>query len=181
MVRTQSFKKPRDRAKDNNAIANITEWKSVIIDELVNDDDIGKLLHYNTEDALFKEPLSDEQKRDLYDSKIFGYRYNPKIVDEASQFITVGISRFAPSEGFRRISDQFTDGFIYFYILVNQQNMKMLTGYRQDLIADSVHRLFHNNEKIGIGNLKWANLVETWEHNSKLGGYTIGFRVTDFT
>lgn len=170
----------RSHTKNNNIIRNITTWKQIIMDEIIQDDVLSKLLHYNSPNALRQEDLNSEEKRKLYQSKVFGYRYNPQVVEESTQFITVGISRFAPVEGFRTISNRYIAGYIYFYILVNNQNMKMESGYRQDLIADRLHNLFHENEDIGIGTLKFDNLIENWEHNNTLGGYILGYKVTDF-
>lgn len=181
MVELHSLTEPRKTKAEKNAISRITEWKSVIIDAIMNDDELTKLLHYDTTDASFRPNLTDEERRNLYNTKIFGYRYNPEIVDEATQFLTIGVSRFAPREGFRKVYENYTDGFIYFYVVVNQQNMELENGYRQDLMVNRLHELFHDNRFIGLGNLKWANLVENWEHDNKLGGYALGFRVTELT
>lgn len=180
MVKSKSLQNRKRSSDDNNIVKNITFWKHIILDKLVQDDELAKLLHYSSQDALRKSDLTGEQKISLYNDKVFGYRYNPKIIDEAEQYVTVGVSRFAPQEGFRTISDKYISGYIYFYILVNNQNMKMETGYRQDLIANRVHSLFHGNREIGIGKLQFDSLVENWEHNNKLGGYILGFKVTDF-
>lgn len=180
MVKSKSLSYRNRTSEDNNIVKNITFWKQMILDRMISDEVLAKLLYHNSQDALRRPDLTEEEKHSLYNNKVFGYRYNPKIVEEAEQYITVGISRFAPTEGFRTVSDKYISGYIFFYILVNNQNMKMETGYRQDLLADRVHSLFHGDREIGIGKLKFDSLVENWEHNNKLGGYTLGFKVTDY-
>lgn len=180
MVKSKSLSNRRSTGTHSNVIKNITLWKQIIIDTIISDDELAKLLYHNSKNATSLPNLTDEEKGKLHGTNVFGYRYNPTIQDQADQIITVGMSKFAKQEGWKSISSTFIAGYIFIYILVNNKNMDMENGYRQDLIADRVHSLFHGNPEIGIGKLEFDNMIENWEHNNKFGGYVMGFRVVDY-
>lgn len=170
----------RKKAVNNNSIKNISKWKNYIMTRIVEDDELTKLLVHNTPDSIFRESVSEEKRESLINNQIFGYRYNSEIITEAKSIISISMSGFVPQEGFRQFSDDYLMGNIYFYILVDTSIMETDTGYRQDLIAARIYELFQGNTSLGIGELKMETFIENWEHNNKLGGYTIGFGTVDF-
>lgn len=157
-----------------------SEWKEKIMEVLAMDDELAKLLHYPSNDVLAREPLNEDQKLDLVNKNIFGVRYIPEVVEEQKSFISIGMSGFVPQESFRQFSQRYVMGYIYFYILVDSQIMKTDSGYRQDLILSRVYDLFQDELFFGYGKIQIGNMTELWEHDSKLGGYTLMFRVEDF-
>ena len=164
----------------NGSIMQITRWKQKMMEVLCQDDQISKLLNYNTGDALTQNPLSEDQKYDLVNKKIFGVRYNPDVVQEQSSFITLGISGFVPEESFRQFSQRLVMGYLYFNILVDHSLMHIDEGYRQDLLLQRVYDLFQGSDFFGMGELQEGNLTELWEQNNKYGGYVLMFKVVDF-
>lgn len=170
----------RKKRENNNSIKNITRWKQSILAKLIEDDDLAKLLTYQSEDALSLPSPTNKQRESLVNDCVKGYRFIPTIAEEAKSWISISTSRFAPQEGFRQFSDDYLMGFIFFYILVDTAVMETETGYRQDLIAERIHSLFQESRDFGLGELRLESFVENWEHNNRFGGYVMGFRTVDF-
>jgi len=177
----KSQRRPVDNSVENNgAIMKLSLWKNNMIEKLIKDDDLTKLLYYNSEDALFKDNLTKEQRESLVNSRIKGYRYIPEVVKEASSYISMSVANFVPQEGFRQFSDDYVMGYLTFYILVDVSLMDTETGYRNDLIASRIYSMFQNSRDFGIGELRLETMLELWTQNNKFGGYTMGFRIVDF-
>lgn len=163
-----------------SSLMRITDWKQKIMENLCMDDELSKLLEYNSTDALSRKPLNENQKLDLVNKNIFGIRYVPEVVEEQKSFISLGLSGFVPQESFRQFSERYVMGYIYFYILCDTQIMQIDEGYRQDLILARVYDLFQDKDYFGVGKIQEGNMTELWEQNNKLGGYVLMFKVTDF-
>lgn len=148
--------------------------------KLIEDDELAKLLVYNSPDCLSKPSVTDDVRESLVNKQIFGYRYIPEVAQETKSYISMSTSNFVPQEGYRQFSDDYLMGFIFFYILVDSAVIETETGYRQDLIAARVYEIFQEREGLGIGKTRMESFVENWEQNNKFGGYTIGFRTVDF-
>ena len=170
----------RKKASNSNSIASLTKWKQRILGMMIEDEELVKLLYYNTPDCLDKPSVSEDKRNALINSQVYGYRFNPMVVEVAKSWISLSMSNFVPQEGFRQFSDDYLMGFIYFYILVDTSIMATDTGYRQDLIASRIYNIFQGDTNLGIGELRMETMIENWEHNNKLGGYIIGFQTTDF-
>lgn len=164
----------------NGSIMQITKWKQKMMEVLCQDDQIAKLLNYDTVDALTQKNLDEDQKYNLVDKRIFGVRYNPNVVQEQGSFITLSISGFVPEESFRQFSQRLVMGYLYFNILVDHSLMQVDEGYRQDLLLQRVYDLFQDSNFFGIGKLQEGNLTELWEQDNKYGGYVLMFQVVDF-
>lgn len=147
---------------------------------MAEDEDLAKLLIHQTPDCLNKKAPSEDQRYDLINSQIFGYRFVPEIAEDAKSWISLSMSNFVPEESFRHFSDVYMMGNIYFYILVDTSIMETETGYRQDLILARIYELFNYRKDLGIGVLRMEQMIENWEHNNKFGGYTIGFQTVEF-
>ena len=160
-------------------IMKITDWKQRAIELLIQDEELCKLLKYDTEDALSKPNLTEDEKLELIDSRIFGYRYNPKPVDEQGSFVSMAISNWVPQESFRQFSDDYIMGDLYFYILVDVQILKTDTGYRHDLILARIYDIFQESRFFGMGELKLEVCLDLWQQNNNFGGYTVGFKITE--
>lgn len=170
----------RKRSSENNSIKNITKWKQYILDVIAKDDELAKLLSYQTPDCLFRDSVSEDDKYALINKQVFGYRFIPEVAEDAKSWISLSMSNFVPQEGYRQFSDGYLMGYIYFYVLVDTAIMETETGYRQDLIAARIYELFNQNTELGVGQLKLQTFIENWEHNNKLGGYTMGFMTVEF-
>ncbi|MBO1087248.1 hypothetical protein [Enterococcus mundtii] len=171
-------KEPR-RRNFNHGIMRFTDWKQTAIDLMVNDDKLTKLLRYDTPDVLQRTSLSTDERLELVNKRIFGFRYNPQPVNETGSFIGMGLSNFVPQEGFRQFSDDYIMGYLYLYILVDTEIMITDTGYRQDLILNRIYEIFQECRGFGLGELRLETCLELWQHNNKFGGYSAGFRIVE--
>lgn len=168
------------RVKKINGVSNFTKWKQQIMEMLINDDELAKLLFYKEEDCLSKPAPNEDERESLINDQIFGYRYVPKVAEEQKSYVSLGLSNFVPQEGFRQFSDDYVQGYLYFYILVDTAIINTDTGYRNDLILGRIYSLFQANKNIvGMGELRLEACTELWQHGNKFGGYTVGFRVVD--
>lgn len=165
---------------NNNTIKNITKWKQYILEKIIEDDELCKLLTYNSEDCLDLPAPTGEARHMLINNQVYGYRYIPTVAKEANSWISMSISNFVPQESFRQFSDDYLMGFLYFYILVDTAIMSTDTGYRQDLIASRIYEIFQGEKTFGVGEARMETMIENWEHNNKFGGYTLGFKVVEF-
>jgi hypothetical protein len=174
--------KPQRKRRNKNyprGIMKIGEWKQRAMELLLADDELVKLLKYDTPDALLKDNLTEEERFELIDKSIIGHRYNPKPVSEQKSFITMGLSNWVPQESFRQFSDDYIMGYFYFYILVDVQIMKTDTGYRHDLILSRIYDIFQESRFFGMGELKMETCIDLWEQNNSFGGYTVGFKIME--
>lgn len=178
--------KPR---KHISALAMMGTWKQRMLEKIVMDDDVSKLLWYNTADALSREDLTDDQKYQLATAgdsrrRVYPTRYRPDVVSDQQSFIGLGISGFTPQEAFapyRTVADRYVMGYLYFYILVDDSIMDCDEGQRQDLLLQRIYDLFQDSSDFGMGRISVGNLTEAWEQNNKFGGYVLMMKVIDFT
>lgn len=178
MARIQKHQRMSD--KDNNTIKNITKWKQYIMNKMVEDDELCKLLLYRRPDCLDMPSPKQEERYSLINNQVYGYRFIPTIAQEANSWVSMSISNFVPQEGYRQFSDDYLMGFLYFYILVDTALMSTDNGYRQDLISARIYEIFQGERTFGVGESRLETMIENWEHNNKLGGYTLGFKVVEF-
>lgn len=170
---------------NTSSIAMITEWKQRVMETIAMDDELSKLLWYNSSDALSRPSLTEDQKYELVDStsdmrRIYPTKFNPNVVMDQKSFIGMGIAGFAPQEVHYQYSDTYVLGYLYFFILVDNQIMDIDEGQRQDKILERIYDLFSDSRRYGMGNLRIGGLSELWEHNNKYGGYELMMRLYDF-
>lgn len=165
--------------KHNNSVMKITEWKQNILEILSTDNEISKLLFYSSPDVLSRDDLSEDEKFNLVNKQILGVRYINDVVEEQKSYIALGFGNFVPQESWRQFSQKLVMGYVYFYILVDNQIMLTDTGYRQDLLLQRIYDLFQDSPFFGLGRLQINGMTELWEQNNKFGGYTLIFRVID--
>lgn len=168
------------RKKKQYGVSQFTKWKQTVMEILATDDVISKLLYYDTPDCLTRPSLTEDEREDLVDNYVYGYRYIPDVAESKRAYISLSLSNFVPQEGFRQFSDDYIHGYLFFYILVDTAIMNTDTGYRNDLILARIYELFQEKRNvIGMGELRMEACTELWQHSNKFGGYTIGFKVVD--
>lgn len=158
----------------------LTQWKQIIVEEIMKDEELLKLLYYSTEDCLNRPNLTDEQKQELLDENIYQYRFIDSISNDKKSYISMDFAHFKPFEGFRLFSDDFLHGYLYIYILCDIEIMKTNSGIRTDLISGKVYDIFQGYQGIGIGELRLETQLPLWVDNNHYGGMTLGFMVADF-
>lgn len=178
-------KLPDKEHYNTSSIAMIGEWKQRVLEAVAMDDKISKLLWYNSSDALSRPSLTEEQKVELVDSnsnkrRVFPTRYTKNVVMDQQSFIGMGIAGFAPQEVHYQYSDTYVIGYLYFYILVDNEIMDIDEGQRQDKLLERIYDIFSDSRNYGMGELRIGGLSELWEQNNKFGGYQLMMRVYDF-
>lgn len=181
---------PAKKLTDNgpkhvSSIMKISEWKQQMMETLAMDDELAKLLYYDSSDALSRPDLTEEQKYSLVteDSghrRIYPTRYKPGVVMDQESFIGMAISNFSFPEIHYHVTSDFVMGYLYFFVLVDNKIMDIDEGQRQDRILARIYDLFSDSRKYGIGTVKVGGLSELWEQNNKFGGYQLMMRVYDF-
>lgn len=167
------------RKKTRQGLLNFTKWKQEAIAKLLTDDELMKLLYYSTPDCLRQKSLTEDQRHSLLDKQIYPYRYIDQIAEKKKSYISMGMSNFVPQEGFRQFSDDYIQGYFYFFVLVDRSIINTDTGCRTDLVASRIYELFQEQKVFGMGEARLEACTELWEQNNDFGGYTLGFRVVD--
>lgn len=168
----------------NSSIRRITEWKQKMIAMMLEDEDITRLLYYNSPDALSRPKLTEDQIYELVDTGsskrcIYPTRYREDVIMDQMSFIGVSVSNFIPQESWRQFSQRYSMGYLYFYILVDTAIMDVEEGQRQDLLLQKIYDIFQGSNEFGMGEIKEGNLTELWDQNNKFGGWTLMIKVID--
>ncbi|KRL91690.1 hypothetical protein FC43_GL001112 [Limosilactobacillus ingluviei DSM 15946] len=103
------------------------------------------------------------------------------MMDQQS-FVGLSVSGFVPQEAFapyRTVADKYVMGYLYFWILVDNQIMDCDEGQRQDLLLEKIYDKFQDADNYGMGRLSVDDLQEVWEQNNKFGGYVLVMKVID--
>lgn len=124
----------------------------LIVDMMLKNDRLKKLLYYTTKDALKKEKLSDDESLNLINNGHI--RMVPKLyVDkEILNYIIISFDNFTPSME----NPEFRDNIISFDIICHFDQWQMedfqLRPYK---IAAEIDTLFNNRHLTGIGELQF--------------------------
>lgn len=168
------------RKKTRHGVINFTKWKQEAIERLLSDDELMKLMYYESPSCLNEKSLTQDERDSLVHNQIYPYRYIDNIATTKKSYISMGMSNFVPQEGFRQFSDDYLQGYFYFYILVDRSIINTDTGCRNDLILSRVYELFQEKRIFGIGELRMEICTEFWEQQSGYGGYSVAFKIVDF-
>lgn len=165
-------------------VANFTKWKQAAVERLINNEDLLKLLYYDSPDALSKAPLTEEQISEIVspgeNQQIFQYRYVSNLAKRKTSYLSMDLSYFKPLEEFRLFSEKYVSGYLYIYILSDIGIMEVNQGIRADLILSEVYRSLDGLDSvIGMGKLGIETQLPLWVDNNAFGGYSVGFKVSD--
>lgn len=134
-----------------SSFLSIEKDAEIIISMLLKNNNLKRLLHYETKDCLKRPKLTEEQSLDLIGKNI---KVIPKIyVDEKElNYLIITFNNFYPSE-----NPEFRNNSIEFDILCHydqwQLNDFKLRPYR---IAAEIDMMFNNQRLTGIGKLDFA-------------------------
>lgn len=162
-------------------IEKIGDYKLEILRKIISNDKLAKLLYYNTQDALFRPNLTEEQKESLLYSKVYPYRFVPNPVEDQGTFITIGVGNIKKYKDKGKVYDDYHNANVYFYIFTHMDLMRTYSGIRQDVILAEISKEFdgEKSKDLGMGEFSIDNINELWLHNNKFGGYTVAFNITD--
>ena len=123
----------------------------IIIDQIMQNDRLKKLLYYTTRDALKKPKLTADQSLELFPKNI---KNVPKLYVDGSvlNYIIINFDNFTQN----RRNPEFRDNVIEFDIICHfdqwQMDDFMLRPYR---IAAEIDTMFNNKHLTGIGKLEF--------------------------
>ena len=165
-------------------LSNFTKWKQEAISRLVLNENLMKLMYYNTPDALSKPTPTEEQISKMVspgkDQQIFQYRYVGNLATRQTSYISMELAYFKPLEEYRLFSEQYVSGLFYIYILSDIEIMEVNQGIRTDLMLKEVYRSLDGLDSlIGMGKLGVETQLPLWVDNNSFGGFSIGFKVSD--
>lgn len=138
---------------------------SIIVDQIMQNDRLKRLLYYTSKDALNKPNLTTDQSLELFGKNI---KIVPKMYvdEEVLNYIIISFDNFAPNA----TNPEFRDNIIEFDIICHfdQWHMGdfMLRPYR---IAAEIDSSFNNKHLTGIGKLQFLGASQI-VLNNELGG-----------
>lgn len=125
---------------------------TIIIDHMLQNNRLKKLLEYTTRDALHRPNLTQEQSIGLLQKNI---KIVPKVYVDGSvlNYILISCDNFTPN----MTNPQFRDNFITFDIICHfdQWNLEDME-LRPYLIAAEIDSMFNEKHLTGIGTLQFA-------------------------
>ena len=119
---------------------------SIIVDYILKNKNLKKLLFYTSKDALKRPPLTEEESLSLINTHI---KLTPKIyIDEkVLTYIIISMDNFLPSE-----NPQFRDNIITFDIICHFDQWQLLDfDLRPYRIAAEIDTILNNKKLTGIG------------------------------
>ena len=152
-----------------SSFISIEKDMGTIVDMMLKNNRLKKLLYYNLENCLFQENLTEDQSLELIED---GYiRMVPKLyVDkDVLNYIIISFDNFTPN----MINPEFRDNIISFDIICHFSQWQMpnfqLRPYK---IAAEIDTLFNNRHLSGIGELQFlgANQILI---NDEFGGISL--------
>lgn len=171
--------KVEKRKYGQTLVEKIPKYKMDVLNQILESDEITKLISYDTPDAPYRKSLTQEQRDELLYERVFPFRFVPDAIENQGTFITMGVGRVRMLEEGYTVYDDYQSGQVTFYIFTHVDLMRTHGGIRQDLVLAEISKIFDKNRTLGIGELKIRSLDELWIHNNKFGGYTISFSMVD--
>ena len=123
---------------------------NIIVDAIMKNENLKKLLYYTTPDCLKKSNLTEDETLSLFGKQI---KIIPKLqVDgEVMNYIIISFDNFTPTD-----SEEWRDNIIEFDIICSFDQWRLgdfkLRPYR---IAAEIDSMFNNKKLTGIGTLKF--------------------------
>lgn len=160
---------------DRNSFLSIEKDFSIIIDKLLNNDTLMKLLYYTQKDCLAAADLSMDQKQSMLNKNILLVpKINIDIDGDCPNYLIIQIGNFESN----KTNPEFLDCEISFDILCHADHWNLgnfrLRPYR---IAGEINQMFNNKKLTGIGTLQFMG-TEDLVLNGDLMGLSIMYKAT---
>lgn len=124
---------------------------NIIVDHIVKNNNLKKLLYHTTRDCMNKPNLTDEQTSELFGKNI---KIIPKLSVDGSvlNYIIISFDNFSPND----TNPEFRDNVVEFDIICHYDQWQLkdfaLRPYR---IAAEIDTMFNNKHLTGIGKLQF--------------------------
>lgn len=143
-MKIETFKYPQ------SSFLSMEKDMSIIVDKVMKNENLKKLLYYTTPDCMNKPNLTEDQTIDLFGKQI---KIVPKLqVDgEVLNYVIVSFDNFTPTD-----SEEWRDNIIEFDVICHFDQWQLgdfkLRPYR---IAAEIDSMFNDKKLTGIGTLKF--------------------------
>ena len=143
-MRIETFKYP------HSSFLSMEKDMSIIVDTIMKNENLKKLLYYTTPNCMSKPNLTEDQTIDLFGKQI---KIVPKLqVDgEVLNYVIVSFDNFTPTD-----SEEWRDNIIEFDVICHFDQWQLgdfkLRPYR---IAAEIDSMFNDKKLTGIGTLKF--------------------------
>lgn len=142
----------------------------IIIEQMLKNNRLKKLLYYTTKDALYRENLTQEQTLGLIENNI---KLVPKfkVDNPVLNYIVISFDNFTPSE-----NPEFRDNTIEFDILCHYDQWHLTDfALRPYKIAGELDSMFDKSRLTGLGKLEFMG-GDTISLNDEFAGVCLLYR-----
>ena len=144
-MRLHTYKSPE------SSFLSLEKDMNIIVDMIIKNDRLKKMLYYTTKDCLSKRDLSEDETIDLFGQQI---KTVPKLIVDGSvlNYIIISFDNFISNQ----TNPEFRDNIIEFDIICHfdqwQLNDFELRPYR---IAAEIDSMFNNKRLTGLGDIEF--------------------------
>lgn len=141
--------------KPKSSFLSIEKDMSIIVNEMLKNERLKRLLYYTTKDALRRPNLTEDQSLELMGKNI---KLTPKlkIDNEVLNYITIKFKDFLPNE-----NPEFRDNTIEFDIMCHLDQWQLEDfAMRPYKIAAELDSMFNNAKLTGIGRLQFLGATQ---------------------
>ena len=152
-----------------SSFLNVEKDLGIILDKILQNDRLQKLLYWNHKDALTRRKLTDDEKFSLIGKQI---KLVPKIyIDpEMLVYIIIGVDDFTPNDS----NPEFRDNIIHFDIVCHFDQWLLddmqLRPYK---IAAELDSMFDNSKLTGIGNIRFLGAAQNALGGEEFAGISL--------
>ena len=139
-----------------SSFLSIEKDMSLIVDMILKNSNLKKMLHYTTRDCLLKPDLTEDESLELFNKNI---KMVPKLYVDNSvlNYLIIGFDNYSKNKS----NPEFRDSIIDFDIICHFDQWQMkdfqLRPYR---IAAELDSMFSNRHLTGIGTLQFLGAVQ---------------------
>lgn len=169
--------KDEEVRQGKTTIEQITAYKNEVIEKIINNERLMKLVNYDRADWVRQKPIEDAEEL-VYD-RIFPFRFVPEPTETQRTYITLSMNNFRRIEDGYAYSERYISCTLTFNIFTHVNLMRTNSGVRQDLIVAELDGMFNGEKSVGLGRGKLRGLNEIWFHNNKFGGYAFDIELVD--
>ena len=154
-----------------SSFLSIEKDMGLIVDMILKNSNLKKMLHYTTRDCLLKPDLTEDESLELFNKNI---KMIPKLYVDNSvlNYLIIGFDNYSKN----RSNPEFRDSIIEFDIICHFDQWQMkdfqLRPYR---IAAELDSMFSNRHLTGIGTLQFLGAVQQ-NYNDEYAGLCLMYQ-----
>jgi hypothetical protein len=143
-----------------------------ILDKLISNQNLCKLLYYDSSDPLKENDIADTKI--LLKKNIIPKPFMQIANTQSVSFLTVYF------DNFRFRNNDYQDGSIVCNVVCHETLWEIKGGLRPYSVISELENMFSNQKVLGIGKTQLDSIKQVWI-NDNYKGYQVIFRFTDFS